>query len=146
MFLNQQFDIDCEEAMLAFGAKLASDCKAGTCILLNGQLGAGKTTFVRGFLQALGHTGHVKSPTYTLVETYNLNGLIINHFDLYRLNDPEELAFIGWRDYFKDKAINLIEWPQKAGDLLPKADISITFELISATKRRINLCYNPAFT
>lgn len=139
MLLSQDAIIDNETQMEAFGFKLATSCAPGQSILLNGQLGAGKTTLVRGFLHGLGHKGHVKSPTYTLVETYNLNGMTINHFDLYRLNDPEELEFIGWRDYFHDKAINLIEWPEKASDLLPKPDWIITINILGPDKRALEL-------
>jgi tRNA threonylcarbamoyladenosine biosynthesis protein TsaE len=134
-----QLFVENEQAMEALGAKIASQCKGGELIVLKGQLGAGKTTLVRGFLKAVGHEGKVKSPTYTLVETYLDH---IHHFDLYRLNDPQELELIGFRDYFHEKAINLIEWPEKAGDLLPKPDIIIEIEMMDANKRKVNI--NPS--
>ncbi len=113
-------------AMAAFGGKLACACPSGSILHLNGELGVGKTTLVRGFLRALGYTGNVKSPTYTIVEPYQINaGTTIYHFDFYRLGDPEELDYLGIRDYVEQNAICLIEWPEKGGDFTPPPDVQI---------------------
>lgn len=108
---------------------LAKSLTPGLIIHLYGDLGTGKTTLVRAILHALGHTGVAKSPTYTLVESYNVAGLNIQHFDLYRLVDPSELEFIGIRDYVNGTAICIFEWPQKGQGYVPEPDIVITLQL-----------------
>jgi tRNA threonylcarbamoyladenosine biosynthesis protein TsaE len=117
-----------EAATMALGARLAVALQGGLAIWLQGNLGAGKTTLVRGLLRGLGYEGKVKSPTYTLVEPYVISGLYLYHFDLYRFVDPEEWEAAGFRDYFNPESVCLIEWPEKAGDLLPPADIEISLE------------------
>ncbi len=110
------------EATEQFGAELWAQLPEKCLIFLHGDLGAGKTTLVRGFLRAAGHTGAVKSPTYTLVEEYTLGGRKIFHFDLYRIADPEELEWIGIRDYFDQDCVCFIEWPDKGFGFLPEPD------------------------
>lgn len=103
-------------------------------IYLHGDLGAGKTTLVRGILNALGYTGRVKSPTYTLLEPYQAGGLDLRHFDLYRLNDEYEWESAGFRDEFDGRNVLFIEWPEKVPNLLPAADIEIDFAITNLAR------------
>jgi tRNA threonylcarbamoyladenosine biosynthesis protein TsaE len=112
-------------ATAAVGARLASALRGGMLITLEGDLGTGKTTLVRGMLRALGWTGPVKSPTYTLVEDYSLSSLYFYHFDFYRLADPDEWSAAGFEEYFRPDAICVAEWPERAGARLPRADLAI---------------------
>lgn len=118
-----------EAATLAFARRLVECLPEGPLtILLQGPLGAGKTTLVRGCLNALGHRGSVKSPTFTLVEEYSLNERPVFHFDLYRLGDPEELEWMGIRDYLSSGALIFIEWPERGSGILPPGDLSISLD------------------
>lgn len=111
---------------LALGQRLLRDYDGRALVFLRGQLGAGKTTLVRGVLNALGHQGAVKSPTYTLLEPYSCNGQDAFHFDLYRIADAEELAFVGFDEIIDGPGIKLIEWPEKAESWLPAAQVEIS--------------------
>lgn len=115
-----------EAATLAAGAELAAQLRPGTTLYLYGDLGAGKTTLVRGMLRGLGYADKVKSPTYTLVEPYVFSGFNLYHFDLYRFADPEEWEAAGFRDYFNPRSVCLLEWPEKAEGVIPRADVDVT--------------------
>lgn len=117
-----------EAATLALGARLGRALVPGLAIWLRGDLGAGKTTLTRGLLRELGFPGRVKSPTYTLVELYELSRFNLYHFDLYRFADPDEWEDAGFREYFNDTSVCLVEWPDKAGGMLPGADLSLELE------------------
>ncbi len=117
--------LDDAAATEKLGAVLADELHEGVLVFLKGELGAGKTTLVRGVLRSLGHQGAVKSPTYTLLEEYTLAGREFIHFDLYRITDPEELDLIGIRDYFNRKACCFVEWPERGKGYLPLEDLTI---------------------
>jgi len=117
-----------EPATIALGSALAQALEPGLVIYLEGDLGAGKTTLVRAALRELGHRGPVKSPTYTLVEVYEASRLHLHHFDFYRFHDPREWIDAGFRETFDGRNVILVEWPQKAGDLLPPPDVQVALE------------------
>jgi tRNA threonylcarbamoyladenosine biosynthesis protein TsaE len=130
-----RFELADESMTAAFARQLAARLQPGMVIYLRGDLGAGKTTLVRGVLNALGYTGHVKSPTYTLLEPYRVAGLDLRHFDLYRMVDEAEWEMAGFRDEFDGRNIFFIEWPDKARNSLPPADVEIALEILSGGRR-----------
>lgn len=128
-----------ETASLDLAGRLFGHLPAGCLIFLRGNLGAGKTTFVRGYLRAAGFQGAVKSPTFTLVEEYALSDQTLFHFDLYRLNDPEELEWMGIRDYLHPDATCFIEWPERGCGILPEPDLEIALHIEGPAARRAEI-------
>lgn len=120
--------LDGEAAQVAFGRRLAAFLRPPLVIYLRGDLGTGKTTLTRGVLRGLGHTGTVRSPTYTLLEPYELEAMRLYHLDLYRLGDPEELEYLGLRDLLDGKSLLVVEWPERGGDLLPLPDLTVQIQ------------------
>jgi tRNA threonylcarbamoyladenosine biosynthesis protein TsaE len=123
-----ELEVCSEQEMRALGARLIKACDSGGVITLQGDLGTGKTTLVRGALEACGITSGVRSPTYTLIEYYEQPRLSVAHFDLYRLGDAEELEYLGFRDYLGSDTLCLIEWPERAGDYLQDSGLQIHIE------------------
>ena len=130
--MSLNYSLPDEVATLALGGKLGRVLEAGLSIWLQGDLGAGKTTLTRGVLRELGFFGRVKSPTYTLVELYELSRFNLYHFDLYRFTDPDEWEDAGFREYFNADSVCLVEWPDKAGGRLPEPDLRVRFEILDA--------------
>ncbi|MGD9265419.1 MAG: tRNA (adenosine(37)-N6)-threonylcarbamoyltransferase complex ATPase subunit type 1 TsaE [Lysobacterales bacterium] len=122
-----RLDFPVERDLVLFAKKFASIVQAPLVIHLEGDLGAGKTTFARALIQALGHPGRVKSPTYGLMEHYILDKFHVLHMDLYRIGDPDELAFLGIKDLLDERSLLLVEWPERGGDQLPAADFVFHF-------------------
>ena len=116
-----------EAATVALGRELAPLLVPGMVVWLNGDLGTGKTTLARALLRGLGHIGPVKSPTYTLVEVYVVSSIYLYHFDFYRFNEPEEFDEAGLGEYFRENAVCLVEWPEKAAGYVPPADLALVF-------------------
>ncbi len=121
--------LDDDAHTLAFGRELGRCLEPGTVIYLRGDLGAGKTCLARGILRGLDYGNRVKSPTYTLVEAYKVSRLYLYHFDFYRLDDPGAWIDAGFREYFNDQSVCLVEWPEKAGSALPAPDLDITLDI-----------------
>ncbi len=132
-----------EQQTLEFGRAIAHHSSKLHVIYLNGVLGAGKTTLTRGIMQGLGYTQIVKSPTYTLVETYAVSARTVHHFDLYRMSDIYELEEVGFRDYFTDDALCIIEWPERAA-VLPEADLICDLKVIGSQRKIILSTNTPA--
>lgn len=133
-----------ENATLALGAALAPHLAPGMLVTLRGELGAGKTTLVRGLLRALGHAGRVKSPTYALVEVYEVSRLNFYHFDFYRFHDPSEWIEAGFRDIFNGRNACLVEWPERARGQLPPADLEITLAVTEPGRSATLVACSPA--
>lgn len=128
-----------EAATLALGARIAAELTPGLSLHLHGDLGAGKTTFARGLLRALGYRGRVKSPTFTLVELYKLSSLSLYHFDFYRFDDPKAWLDAGFREHFDGINVCLVEWPEKAGPELPAPDLDISLGVVPEGGRTVRL-------
>lgn len=131
--------LDSEAATINLGRLLAPALDAAGVIFLSGGLGAGKTTLCRGLLRGLGYDGAVKSPTFTLVEPYELERGSVYHFDLYRLAHPDELDYLGAEDYFAAEALCLIEWPERGAGFLPTPDLELTLTVTSEASRQVQL-------
>ena len=126
--MSERFELGREEDTLAFGQVLAERLGEGGVVYLSGDLGVGKTTLVRGLLRALGFEGRVKSPSYGLVESYELDDLTVHHLDLYRLSHGEEISYLGLEDLFEGPTLMLVEWPEKGRGWLPPATVEIRIE------------------
>ena len=126
--------LDDEQATLDLGGRLAGGLAPGMLVTLHGPLGAGKTTLARGMLRGLGFEGRVKSPTYALVELYKLSRLDLYHFDFYRFSDPEELIESGLQEAFNETNVCIVEWPERAGSLLPEADVEIDLTITDGAR------------
>ncbi|MBI4356381.1 MAG: tRNA (adenosine(37)-N6)-threonylcarbamoyltransferase complex ATPase subunit type 1 TsaE [Gammaproteobacteria bacterium] len=131
-----------EEELLKRAKTVGRHLQPGMVIALEGPLGIGKTTFVRGVLRGLGYKGSVKSPTYTLIEEYRFSAFVLYHVDLYRLLSPEELEFIGLSDYWNGQAVIFIEWPEKGLGFLPKSDVQVCFKMGEAEERIVEWTAN----
>lgn len=129
--IDWQITLPDESATVALAKQLATVCDAPLHVYFQGDIGAGKTTFIRALLQSLGIHESIRSPTYTLVEHYQTEQNDIYHFDLYRLNDPEELEYLGWRDFFAAPAWCLVEWPERGAHWLPPPDVYCLLEFKS---------------
>ncbi len=135
------FDVINETQTEAIGRSLARCLPESFVLCFQGNLGAGKTTLIRAIIRELGVTGPIKSPTFSVVESYCASR-VIHHFDLYRLVDPEELEMIGFRDYFSPNVVCFIEWPERAASLLSSHDMTIELISTEATRRQLNIRVN----
>jgi tRNA threonylcarbamoyladenosine biosynthesis protein TsaE len=139
--MSETFILPTEQDMLDFGVPLAARLADGGVVYLSGDLGVGKTTLVRGLLRAMGHEGRVKSPSYGLVESYELEGLTVHHLDLYRLADPEEIEYLGIADLLDERNLLLVEWAEKGTGFLPPASLRIAIEDLPDESRRLTLAW-----
>jgi len=138
---NGSWKVD-EEQLCAIAAQFTQQIVPPAVVHLSGELGAGKTTFVRAMLRSLGVQGAVKSPTYALIESYEVNLGMVVHLDLYRLEDPAELEFLGFRDLLEESALMLVEWPERGHDALPAADWQISIDY-AAQRRQLSIISTP---
>ncbi len=133
-----------QTATARLGAALAPGAQPGSVLFLRGELGAGKTTLVRGLLRALGYAGRVKSPTYGLLELYPLSRLNLYHFDFYRVKDRSEWESSGFRDYFNPESVCLVEWPERAAGALPPPDLEVRLEFAGNARSAILSAHSEA--
>lgn len=141
--MSREFTLADEASTLALGHRLAPALDPPLVVFLRGDLGAGKTTLARGVLRALGYAGRVKSPTYTLVESYDLDRVTVHHLDLYRLGDPSELDALGIREMLDPTAIMLIEWPERGHGWLPTPDIDVALSHLADGRRASVRAHTP---
>jgi tRNA threonylcarbamoyladenosine biosynthesis protein TsaE len=142
--MERTWVLENEAAQLDLGARLARALPGSLCVYLRGPLGAGKTTLVRGVLRALGHTGAVRSPTYTILETYAVARGEVCHLDLYRLGSAEELEDIGARELFDGRHICFVEWPERGAGWLPQADLELDIDTAGSGRRVQARAHSPA--
>ena len=131
-----------EAATRRLGAALASGATRGLVLHLKGELGSGKTTLARGLIQGLGHDGRVKSPTYALLEPYSLLRLNLYHFDFYRFKDRSEWLSSGFREYFNPESLCIVEWPERAGDLLARPDLEINLQYDAQARSAVPVAHS----
>ncbi len=142
--MNCLIDLPTELASEQWAQRMAQCLTAPLTLAFSGDIGAGKTTFIRAMLRGLGVTSPIKSPTFSLVETYSLNRLDIHHFDLYRIHEESELEYIGFRDYFSTNAVCCIEWPERADACLALTDVGFTLAINGAGRQMHVQSYSPA--
>ena len=144
--MTEQFSCQLEDeaATLKLGAALAAGVAAGRVLTLSGDLGAGKTTLVRGMLRALGYPGRVKSPSYALVELYRVSSLNFYHFDFYRFANRSEWLDSGFREYFNPDSVCVVEWPERAEGLLAEPDLEVRLELAGSGRRATLIAHSAA--
>lgn len=144
--MNIVIELPTERASEDVAATLATKLMSPLVLAFSGDIGAGKTTFIRAMLRAMGVTGAIKSPTFSLVESYQINHLHIHHFDLYRVHDESELDFIGFRDYFTPDAICCIEWPERVASCMNQVDIAFALSLKGAGREMHARAFSSAGT
>ena len=134
--MTGSFEVSSVEETWALAKQLAAELKPGDVVRLEGDLGAGKTTFVQGLAAALGVAGRVTSPTFCLVQEHRGAGVLLVHMDLYRLRGEDDILAIGWEDYLAEGAIVAVEWPERAGSLIPVDAVRVTFTHLDGDERR----------